>query len=165
MGMFRIFRADAGTTKFCKAEFAEDSLWHKESLFRNRYRSIHEVPVVYCVKNKCKPEDYPSAPACLLSPRFCGLIKKLNKNLECFESVIKYAGKEKDLKDKVLYDDFYTLVFPEYELFNWEASEYVSDIGFDGSTGSFTALSRGIILGDKPSCRDCRACKVLHGSI
>lgn len=100
-----------------------------------------------------------------MSPRFCGLIKKLNKNLECFESVIKYAGKEKDLKDNILYDDFYTLVFPEYELFNWDASEYVSDISFDGSTGSFTALSRGIILGDKPSCRDCRACKVLHGSI
>lgn len=132
MGMFRIFRADAGTTKFCKAEFAEDSLWHKESLVRNRYRSIHEVPIVYCVKNKCKPEDYPSAPACLVSPRFCGLIKKFNKNLECFESVIKYAGKEKDLKDKVLYDDFYTLVFPEYELFNWDVSEYVSDIGFGG---------------------------------
>ncbi|MDE5581648.1 MAG: hypothetical protein K2I95_09545 [Treponemataceae bacterium] len=132
MGIFRIFRADAGTTKFCKAEFAEDSLWHKESLFRNRYRSIHEVPIVYCVKNKCKPEDYPSAPACLVSPRFCGLIKKLNKNVECFESVIKYAGKEKDLKDKILYDDFYTLVFPEYELFNWDASEYVSDISFDG---------------------------------
>ena len=132
MGMFRIFRADAGTTKFCKAEFAEDSLWHKESLVRNRYRSIHEVPIVYCVKNKCKPEDYPSAPACLVSPRICGLIKKFNKNLECFESVIKYAGKEKDLKDKVLYDDFYTLVFPEYELFNWDVSEYVSDIGFGG---------------------------------
>ena len=46
--------------------------------------------------------------------------------------MIKYAGKEKDLKDKVLYDDFYTLVFPEYELFDWEASEYVSDISFDG---------------------------------
>lgn len=132
MGIFRIFRAGVGTMKFCKAEFAEDSLWHKESLFRNRYRSIHEVPIVYCVKNKCKPEDYPSAPACLVSPRFCGLIKKLNKNLECFESMIKYAGKEKDLKDKILYDDFYTLVFPEYELFNWDASEYVSDISFDG---------------------------------
>ena len=132
MGTFRIFRADAGTTKFCKAEFAEDSLWHKESLFRNRYRSIHEVPIVYCVKNKCKPEDYPSAPACLVSSRFCELIKKLNNNVECFESVIKYAGKEKNLKDKILYDDFYTLVFPEYELFNWDVSEYVSDISFDG---------------------------------
>lgn len=132
MKIFRLFRADAGTTKFCKAEFAEDSLWHKESLFRNRYRNIHEVPIVYCVKNKCKPEDYPSAPAFLVSRRFCELIKKLNKNLECFESTIKYSGKEKDWKNKILYNDFYTLVFPEYELFDWDKSEYVSDISFDG---------------------------------
>ncbi len=149
MRIFRIFRADAGATKFCKAEFVEDNLWHKESLFRNRYRSIHEVPIVYCVKNKCKPEDYPSAPACLVSSRFYALIKKLNKKLECFESVIKYSGKEKDLKDKILYDDFYTLVFPEYELFNWNASEYVSDISFDGRR--IVTDTKKIVL-DKNKC-------------
>lgn len=52
------------------------------------------------------------------------IIKQLNKDYEALSTQLYYREKES------IWDIYYSMIFPEYEAFNFEKSEY--DAGIDG---------------------------------
>ena len=96
----------------------EESPWYEEDFFMNRCEHKYELPIPYYVTNRYDPLDYPLASQKLMSEKFYNVIKKINTEYESFESKIYYEKKEE------MWGTFYTMLFPEYELFNWEKSEY-----------------------------------------
>jgi len=115
-------RGNLDRTKFCEPELF--GKWAGEILFMNR---VHDrtlpLPVTLSVKNKYKPGDYPLADPRLVSKRLLELIKQLNRDYEALPSQIYYKEKEP------IWDTYYSMLFPEYEAFNWDKS--VHDAGED----------------------------------
>jgi len=107
-------------TKFCEPRLF--GKWAGECFFMNR---VHDrtlpLPVTLSVKNKYKPGDYPLAESRLVSKRLLELIKQLNRDYEALPSQIYYKEKEP------IWDTYYSMLFPEYEVFNWEKSVYDAD--------------------------------------
>ena len=101
----------------------QESPWFEEDFFMNRCEHKHELPIPYYVTNRYDPLDFPLSHNKLVSESFLNLIKKLNTEYESFESKLYYEKKEE------MWGPFYTMLFPEYELFNWDKSEYEIDDG------------------------------------
>ncbi len=60
----------------------------------------------------------------LVSQKLLDIIKKLNKDYVALPTQLYYREKEP------IWDIYYSMIFPEYEAFNFEKSEY--DAGIDG---------------------------------
>src|SRR5574344_704663 len=113
-------RGNLDRTKFCEPRLF--GKWAGEILFMNR---VHDrtlpLPVTLSVKNKYKPGDYPIGHTHLVSKRLLELIKQLNRDYEALPSQIYY--KEKD----PIWDTYYSMLFPEYKVLNWDKSVYDAD--------------------------------------
>ncbi len=95
--------------------------WEEEWLWMNIWRNRNlTLPVTMSVKNKYNPRDYPLARSKLVSQRLLDIIKKLNKNYEALPTQLYYKEKEP------IWDIYYSMIFPEYEAFNFEKSKYKS---------------------------------------
>ena len=101
----------------------QESPWFEEKFYRNECEHKHELPIPYYVTNRYDPLDFPLSHNTLVSESFLNVIKKINTEYESFESKLYYKKKEE------MWGTFYTMLFPEYELFNWEKSEYKIDDG------------------------------------
>lgn len=77
-----------------------------------------KLPVTMYVKNKYNPGDYPLADSKLVSQKLLDIIKKLNKDHEALPTQMYYKEKEP------IWDIYYSMIFPEYEAFNFEKSRY-----------------------------------------
>ncbi len=107
------------TTKFCEPELFGE--WKGEWLWKNKWRNRNlTLPVTMTVKNKYNPRDYPLAGSKLVSQRLLNIVKQLNKDYEALPTQLYY--KEKD----PIWDTYYSMIFPEYEAFNFEKSKYKS---------------------------------------
>ena len=73
------------------------------------------------VNNKYKPEDYPISNTKFVSEKLLKIIKTLNKDYEALTSQMYY--KEKD----PIWDIYYSMLSPAYELLNWTKSKYEAD--------------------------------------
>ena len=105
------------TTKFCEPELFDE--WAEEGLWKNKWRNRNlKLPVTMYVKNRYNPGDYPLAGAKLVSEKLLDIIKKLNKNYETLPTQLYYREKEP------IWDIYYSMIFPEYEAFNFEKSRY-----------------------------------------
>jgi len=124
---------------YCEPEIFNDSAWKKEFLFRCEYKQLHELPIPYSVANKCEPSDFPLTTTILVSRRFFSIIQKLNKDYEFFESQFFYQKKEK------LWDLYYTIILPDYELFNWEESDYEKKININTKKAVVTNLKKIVL--------------------
>lgn len=105
------------TTKFCEPEvFGE---WEDEFLKGNYWkdRSL-KLPITMSVANKYNPGDYPLADSHLVSQKLLNIIKLLNKDLEVLPTQLFYKAKEP------IWDTYYTILFPEYNAFNFDKSQY-----------------------------------------
>ena len=105
------------TTKFCEPEvFGE---WEDEFLKGNYWkdRSL-KLPITMSVANKYNPGDYPLADSHLVSQRLLNIIKRLNNDFEVLPTQLFYKAKEP------IWDTYYTILFPEYEAFNFDKSQY-----------------------------------------
>lgn len=111
------------TTKFCEPEvFGE---WEDEFLKGNCWKDrTLKLPITMSVVNKYNPGDYPLADSHLVSQKLLIIIKQLNKDLEVLPTQLFYKAKEP------IWDTYYTILFPEYDAFNFKKSEY--DTGIDG---------------------------------
>ena len=97
--------------------------WEEEGLWMNEWENRElRLPVTMTVKNKYNPGDYPLAASKLVSQKLLDVIKQLNKDYEALPTQLYY--KEKD----PIWDIYYSMIFPEYEAFNFEKSEYTSGI-------------------------------------
>ena len=93
--------------------------WEEEGLWKNKWRNRElKLPVTMTVKNKYNPGDYPLADSALVSQKLLDVIKQLNKDYEALPTQLYY--KEKD----PIWDVYYSMIFPEYEAFNFKKSEY-----------------------------------------
>ena len=105
------------TTKYCEPELFGE--WEDEFLKANRWRNRKlPLPVTMTVNNKYRPGDYPLADSHLVSERLLSLIRHLNRNFETLPTAIYYRKKEP------IWGGYHTVLFPEYEAFNFEKSEY-----------------------------------------
>ena len=110
-------------TKYCEPRFFGE--WEGEFLWMNLWENRElKLPVTMYVKNKYNPGDYPLADSKLVSQRLFDIIKQLNKDYEALPTQLYYKEKEQ------IWDIYYSMIFPEYEAFNFEKSEY--DTGIDG---------------------------------
>lgn len=141
MKFFKI-NGDINSIKYPEPRVYEESNWKQENLFMNQCFHIHELPIKYNVENNYNPLSYPLADSKLVSEEFYNIIRELNLNYKSFESEL-YLNK----KDK-LWDNYYTIIFPEFELFNWEYSEYRSRIGKSGKK-HIMFLKKLILDGEK----------------
>ena len=120
------------TTKFCEprlfGEWAGEVLWANE--WRNRNLTL---PVTMYVKNKYNPGDYPLAGSALVSKKLLNVIKQLNKDYETLPTQLYYKEKEP------IWDTYYSMIFPEYEAFNFEKSEYSEGLS-EGDIGIIRKL-------------------------
>lgn len=93
-------------------------------------------------------------------------IEKITADLSLFEKIKKAIGYS-DILGEILEEvgDINALVVQMVKVsaFDWAGGDGLRIRG--GGAGSCAVRSRGFILGDRASCRDCRACKILHGSI
>lgn len=135
MKIYQIKRKTYGTCNYAELKLSEKSPWEKELLFLNQYKIIHNLPIEYEVTNQIKPYDFPVADSIVFSKLLLDIIKKNTKNIEFFDSKIIYSGKNKTnyikqtgKMDGQIWDTFYTMIFPEVELFNWIKSKYVKKI-------------------------------------
>ncbi len=93
--------------------------WKEEVLWKNKWRNRNlTLPVTMSVKNKYNPRDYPLASSALVSQKLLDIIKQLNKDYEALPTQLYYKEKEP------IWDIYYSMLFPEYEAFNFEKSEY-----------------------------------------
>ena len=93
--------------------------WEEEGLWKNKWRNRElKLPVTMTVKNKYNPGDYPLAWSALVSQKLLDVIKQLNKDYEALPTQLYY--KEKD----PIWGIYYSMIFPEYEAFNFEKSDY-----------------------------------------
>ena len=108
------------STKYCNPQLMGS--WFHEPLFMNWWddRTISR-PVTMSVNNKYKPEDYPIARTKLVSKKLLEIIKTLNRNYEALPTQMYYKAKEP------IWDIYYSMLFPGYELLNWEKSKYEAD--------------------------------------
>ena len=120
MKYYSFERGNLDRTKFCEPELF--GKWAGELLFKNIVcdRTL-PLPVTLSVKNKYKPGDYPIGHTHLVSKRLLELIKQLNRDYEALPSQLYYKEKEP------IWDMYYSMLFPEYEVFNWEKSVYDAD--------------------------------------
>lgn len=99
--------------------------WDNESLWMNEWENRNlKLPVTMSVKNRYNPGDYPLAGSKLVSQKLLDVIKQLNRDYEALPPQLYYKEKEP------IWDTYYSMIFPEYEVFNFEKSEY--DAGIDG---------------------------------
>ena len=120
------------TAKFCEPELFGE--WAEEGLWKNKWRNRNlKLPVTMYVKNRYNPGDYPLAGAKLVSEKLLDIIKKLNKNYEALPTQLYYREKEP------IWDIYYSMIFPEYEAFNFEKSKY-------SLFGKYIALIDDIVL-------------------
>ena len=111
------------TTKFCEPRFFGE--WEGEFLWMNLWENRElKLPVTMYVKNKYNPGDYPLADSKLVSQKLLDVIKQVNKDYEALPTQLYYKEKEQ------IWDIYYSMIFPEYEAFNFEKSEYST--GVDG---------------------------------
>ena len=116
------------TTKFCEPRFFGE--WEGEFLWMNLWENRElKLPVTMSVKNKYNPGDYPLARSKLVSQRLLDIIKQLNKDYEALPTQLYYKEKEQ------IWDIYYSMIFPEYEAFNFEKSDYTT--GVDGERVCF----------------------------
>ena len=93
--------------------------WKKEGLWMNEWENRElKLPVTMTVKNKYNPKNYPLAGSKLVSQKLLDVIKQVNKDYEALPTQLYY--KEKD----PIWDIYYSMIFPEYEVLNLEKSEY-----------------------------------------
>lgn len=138
MKIYEISHETVMSTKYVEFKIDEESPWIKELLFRSEYETKHDLPIPLYTKNKLKPNDYPySADAHIISKKFLDVIKNLNSDFEALESVVFYKGKnlkayceQSGNADGRIWDTFYTMIYPQYNLFNWEKAVYESDVSF-----------------------------------
>ena len=94
--------------------------WEEEGLWKNKWRNRNlKLPVTMTVKNKYNPGDYPLARSKLVSQKLLDIIKQLNKNYEALPTQLYYKEKEP------IWDTYYSMIFPEYEVFNFDKSRYI----------------------------------------
>ena len=123
MKYYELDRGNLETTKFCEPRLFGE--WAGEPLFSNDWENRNlKLPVTMSVKNKYNPGDYPLARSKLVSQKLLDIIKQLNKDYEALPTQLYYKEKEP------IWDIYYSMIFPEYEAFNFEKSEY--DAGIDG---------------------------------
>lgn len=123
MKYYELDRGNLDTTKFCEPRLFGE--WEEEFLWMNLWENRElKLPVTMTVKNKYNPGDYPLARSKLVSQRLLNIIKQLNKDYEVLPTQLYYKEKEP------IWDTYYSMIFPEYEAFNFEKSEY--DAGIDG---------------------------------
>ena len=108
------------STKYCEPQLMGN--WFYEPLFTNKWddRTI-SLPVTMSVNNKYKPEDYPISDTYLVSTKLLEIIKTLNSDYEALPTQMYYKAKEP------IWDIYYSMLFPEYKLLNWEKSKYEAD--------------------------------------
>ena len=105
------------TTKFCEPRLFGE--WEEEPLFSNDWENRNlKLPVTMYVKNKYNPGDYPLAGSKLVSQKLLDIIKQLNKDYEALPTQLYYKEKEP------IWNTYYSMIFPEYEVLNLEKSEY-----------------------------------------
>ena len=111
-----------------KLKYPEPELfgeWEEESLWMNLWENRElKLPVTMTVKNKYNPGDYPLARSKLVSQKLLDVIKQLNKDYEALPTQLYYKEREP------IWNVYYSMIFPEYEAFNFEKSEYGT--GIDG---------------------------------
>ena len=130
MKYYEIGRGGEGT-KYPEPELFGE--WKGEGLWKNKWRNRDlKLPVTMSVKNKYNPGDYPLADSALVSEKLLDIIKQLNKDYKALPTQLYYKEKE------AIWDIYYSMIFPEYEAFNFEKSEY--------DTGPY---GKGICLIDK----------------
>ena len=158
MKIFRIKRAvsSQNVTKYVEFKIDVTSPWVNEDLYVNKYSEKHELPIPLYTENKLTPEDYPySGYAHIVSKRFLDVIKRLNSDFEAFESVVYYKGKNQKAyckqsgnADGKIWDNFYTMIFPEYNLFNWDESDYETDYVY-GTNEKFVSRINKLVVNIK----------------
>ncbi|MCH5283701.1 MAG: hypothetical protein J1E59_08645 [Treponema sp.] len=117
MKYYELGRCGVETTKFCEPELFGE--WEEEGLWMNEWENRElKLPVTMTVKNKYNPGDYPLARSKLASQKLLDVIKQVNKDYEALPTQLYY--KEKD----PIWDIYYSMIFPEYEVLNLEKSEY-----------------------------------------
>ncbi len=156
MKYYEIDRGNLDTTKFCEPRFFGE--WAGEFLWMNLWENRNlTLPVTMTVKNKYNPRDYPLADSKLVSQRLFDIIKQVNKDYEALPTQLYYREKEP------IWNIYYSMLFPEYEVFNFEKSKYslygkyivqVYDIVLDaekihtheGSNGIFALKEKNTII-------------------
>lgn len=135
MKIFEIKRATSYSTKYADFQIADNSTWISEPLFANQYENKHNVPIPYYTLNKYAPTDFPFSDTFLVSEKFLKVIKCLNQDFEALESFVFYKGKnlkayceQTGNNDGRIWGVFYTMIFPQFKLFNWEESVYTPEI-------------------------------------
>ena len=105
------------TTKFCEPRLFGE--WAGEPLFSNDWENRNlTLPITMTVKNKYNPGDHPLADSALVSQKLLDVIKQVNKDYEALPTQLYYKEKEP------IWDIYYSMIFPEYEAFNFEKSKY-----------------------------------------
>ncbi len=135
MKLYEISHETVMSTKYAEFQVAEESPWAGGLLFMNRYEKKQTLPIEYKTTNKVKTSDFPYSYNFLVSENFLDVIKKLNEEFEALESAIYYGGKnlkayceQSGNADGRIWENFYTMIFPEYNLFNWEKSIYTPKV-------------------------------------
>ena len=104
-------------TKYCEPELFGE--WEEEVLWKNEWRKRKlPLPVTMTVNNKYNPGDYPLAGSKLVSEKMLKIIKQLNEKIEVLPTQLFYKEKES------IWDIYYSLIFPEYNAFNFDKSQY-----------------------------------------
>ena len=119
-------------TKYPEPRFFGE--WKGEFLWTNEWENRNlKLPVTMSVKNKYNPGDYPLADSKLVSQKLLDVIKQVNKDYEALPTQLYYKEKEP------IWDIYYSMIFPEYEAFNFEKSKY-------SLFGKYIALIDDIVL-------------------
>ena len=117
MKYYKLNRGGGERLKYPEPELFGE--WEEESLFSNDWENRNlTLTITMTVKNKYNPGDYPLVGSKLVSQKLLDIIKQLNKDYEALPTQLYYKEKEP------IWGIYYSMIFPEYEAFNFEKSKY-----------------------------------------
>ena len=120
--------------------------WEEEPLFSNDWENRElKLPVTMTVKNKYNPGDYPLADSKLASQKLLDVIRQLNKDYEALPTQLYYKEKEP------IWDIYYSMIFPEYEVLNLEKAEYTSGIDYGIDDIEILSINKIVLSKEKLS--------------
>lgn len=116
---YYMIQGGSGSTRYCELRIPQDSVWFQEEFLQaNEWNNRNlPLPIPMNANNKYKPDDFPMADSTLVSKKVLDCIKAVNKSYEALPTQIYYKGEK-------IYDLYYTMLFPEYPLLNYEESDY-----------------------------------------
>lgn len=116
----KYYEIDSGSdnVSYCNPYLTEDNEWYNEDLRSGQCSTTKKTPIIYSVDNDNDPDDLIITGTSIMTPyKIFNIIKRYTASVIGLPSVFS-------LNNKIVHDEYTTLLIPQVEAFHFEKSIY-----------------------------------------